>query len=576
MTRTKTLTEPGWLAEINAALAVSVAGIDPSRWVYGYVRISRDEKDRAEGVQLQAKSQVAHAERKGLALARIVCDNDLSGADADRPGLGELLRLVTAGPSKTALARDVARLTRDYDLGNELMKLGRDEDVRYLFVKDSEYDLTTGAGRKNFMVKVAEAAEYREVNTENLLDRMSEEAAKGVMQGGSRRFGYGRVVGAHPLTGADVLDRNALRESEVAVLHEGRDRVLNGESQTTIITDWNRRGITAAGGGLWRVGQLARQLLLEAYVAYDLGEHTDVHGRRCACLDNPEGNGIRVHARTGTRHRAQWPAVFTRAEHDAMRAGLRVHRRATDKDRPRQRNGEYWLTGLVECGGTWAEVSGRAGEDCGSWMVGSTLERKRKNGGKAIQRRYGCPQKNAARQVCGCGRVFRDAGALETYVAQAVIAVYEDPQIIARLDRGNDNAERIAGLQKRIEVTAGNLDAEADQRAAVLSGAGDDYDLRVIERTIANLKQTLKDLRAEQDSLRSAQALAVLADIGETGELRKAWNSKGSRWQHEAAERLIEKVIVRPARIYAAKWEDQNRKTWRFDKSSVEIVWREF
>ncbi|WP_194836096.1 recombinase family protein [Nocardia sp. XZ_19_369] len=576
MTRTRTLAEPGWLAEVNAALAGSVARIDPSEWVYGYVRISRDEKDRAEGVQLQAKSQVAHAERKGLALARIMCDNDLSGADADRPGLGELLRLVTAGPAKTALARDVARLTRDYDLGNELMKLGRDDGVRYLFVKDDEYDLTTGSGRKNFMVKVAEAAEYREVNTENLLDRMSEEAAKGVMQGGSRRFGYGRVVGAHPLTGADVLDRNALRESEVAVLHEGRDRVINGETQTTIVTDWNRRGITTAGGGLWRVGQLARQLLLEAYVAYDLGEHTDAHGRRCECLKNPEGNGIRVHTRTGTRHRAQWPAVFTRAEHDAMRAGLRAHRRAEDKERPRQRNGEYGLTGLAGCGGMWAEASDRAGEDCGSWMVGSTQVRKRKDGSKEIQRRYRCQHRDAAKRECGCGRVYRDADALETYVAQAVIAVYEDPQIIARLDRGNDNAERIAGLQKRIEVTAGNLDAETDQRAAVLSGAGDDYDLRVIERTIASLKQTLKELRAEQDSLRSAQARAVLADIGETGELRKAWESKCSRWQHEAAARLIEKVTVRPARVYAARWVDQTGKTWRFDTSSVDILWREF
>lgn len=574
MTRTKTITEPAWLTEINAALAVSVAGVDPSEWVYGYVRISRDEKDRAEGVQLQAKNQMVHAKRKGLALARILCDNDVSGAKADRPGLREVLGLVSAGPAKVILARDVARLTRDYDLGAELMKLGRDHGLRYVFVRDGEYDLTTGVGRKNFMVKVADATEYRETNTENLLDRMSEEAAKGAAHG-PRRMGFGRVVGKHPLTGADVLDRNGLRESDVAVLYEGRDRVLNGESQTTVITDWNGRGITTPGGGLWRVGRLARQLLLEAYIAYDLGEHTDANGDRCPCLDNPEGNGIRVHARTGTRHRAQWPAIFTRAEHDAMRVALRSHRRAKDKDRPRQRNGEYWMTGLAECGGLWAEDTDRAGQECGSWMVGAVLERKRKTGGKIVQRRYVCRAKDATRVVCGCGRVFRDANALETYVAQQVIAVYEDPEIINRLDRGNDNAERISALQKRIEVTAGNLDAETDARSAVLSGAADDDDLRVINRTIANLKQTLKDLRTEQDSLRSAQALAVLADLGEAGEMRKAWSTKGSRWRHEAAARVIEKVIVRSARVYAATWVDQTGKKWRFDTSSVEIVWRE-
>ncbi|WP_278262221.1 recombinase family protein [Nocardia sp. AG03] len=385
--------------------------MDPAQWVYGYVRISRDEKDRAEGVQLQAKNEVAHATRKGLPLARILCDNDLSGADADRPGLREALRLVAAGPAKTILARDVARLTRDYDLGNELMKLGRDSGVRYVFVKDTEYDLTSGAGRKNFMVKVAEAAEYRETNTENLLDRMSEEAAKGVMQGGSRRFGYGKVVGIHPVTGAQILDRCALRDEEVAVLREGRDRIINGESQTTIVTDWNARGITTSEGGLWRVGKLSHLLLLEAYVAYDLGEHTDTTGQRCACLNNPDGNGVRVHTRTGTRHRAQWPAVFTRAEHDAMRAAITAHRRAKNPERPRQRNGEYWLTGLAECGGTWPEGTDRAGQYCGAWMVGSQLERQRKHG-TVTQRRYGVPGQRLREAavwvwagVPGCGRV---------------------------------------------------------------------------------------------------------------------------------------------------------------------------
>lgn len=575
MTRTKQQDDLAWLVEINAMLAAAVAGVDPALWVYGYVRISRDEKDRAEGTQLQAKNQLAYAKRKGLFLAQIFCDNDMSGADTERPGLRTLLPLVAAGPPKAVLARDLSRLTRDYDLGNELMKLGRDEGVRYLFVKDTDYDLSTGAGRKNFMVKVAEAVEYRETNTENLLDRMSEEAAKGVMQGGSRRFGYGKVVGTHPISGDAIVDRCALRDSEVAVLCEGRDRVINGESQTAIITDWNARGVTTSEGGLWAVGKLSHLLLLEAYVVYDLGEHSDATGARCECLNNPEGNGIRVHQRTGTRHRAQWPAIFTRDEHDAMRAALQAHSRAKDPERPRQRNGEYWLTGLVECGGVWPQGSERAGGPCGAGLIGSKLIRKRKDG-VSEQRRYICRAKDSRKQVCGCGKVYRDAAALEMFVAERVIAAYEDPEILARFERGNDNTEQIAALQKRIEVTAGNLDAETDKRTAILSGAGDEYDLRVIDRTIAGLKQTLKTLRGEQDSLRSAQALAVLADIGSTpGELRAAWSGKGARWRHEATARLVEKVIVKPAQVYAAKWEDQNRKTWRFDEHSVEIVWRE-
>ncbi len=576
MTR-KTDDDLVWLVEINDALAAGLVGTDPAEWVYGYVRISRDDKDGAEGVRLQAKHELAYAQRKGLRLAKIFCDNDMSGADTERPALRELLTLVTPGPSKSVLARDVARLTRDYDLGGELMKLGRDAGVRFVFMKDTEYDLTTGAGRKNFMVKVAEAAEYRETNTENLLDRMSEEAAKGVMQGGSRRFGYGKVVGRHPITGAEILDRCALRAGEVAVLGEGRDRIVNGETQTTICADWNARAITTSEGKVWRVGKLSHVLLLEAYVAYDLGEHTDpATGQRCACLTNPEGNGIRVHERTGTRHRAQWPAIFSRTEHDAMRAAITAHHRSKTPEVPRQRNGEYLLTGLVACAGTWPEGTEKAGQVCDGWMVGSAIKRTRKSGKVVTERRYGCRATDSAKRSCGCGKVFRNADALEMWVAQQVIAAYEDPKILARLDRGNDNAGQIAALQSRIETATGNLDAEADRRTEILTGAGDQDDLRVIDRTIAGLKAALKSLRAEQDSLRSSQALAVLADIGSTpGELRQAWDSKGSRWRHEATARLVEKVIVKPARIYAAKWTDQNSKVWRFDESSVEILWRD-
>ncbi|WP_216899653.1 hypothetical protein [Nocardia alni] len=40
------------------------------------------------------------------------------------------------------------------------------------------------------------------------------------------------------------------------------------------------------------------------------------------------------------------------------------------------------------------------------------------------------------------------------WVAEKVIAAYEDSTVLARLDRGNDNAGRIAELEKRIETTA--------------------------------------------------------------------------------------------------------------------------
>lgn len=579
--------EPAWLVAINDQLIarITAENVPPHLWVFGYVRISQDEKESAEGVHNQARGLLAKANRDGVYLAHIFCDNDISGAKVDRPALTEMLRGVRSTATKAVMARDVARLTRNLQLGMDLYNLGANSDVRFLFTKESECDLTTADGRKTFMNRVVDAVNYRESNTENMLVRMKSNAAKGRRQGGSRQYGYGApLLDADgkpiidPRNNKEIVDPNAPRADEVAALLEGRNRVLNGESQTTIIADWTARGIlrppckqNGYKATPWRVGKLAETLLQESYVIYDEGEHTDPEtGLRCECLDNPEGGATRVHGPSGARHRAQWPGLWTRADREAMQVNLRSHRQAKDKNAPRQRNRAYWMTGLITCGGEHKD-----GEPCTSYMVGQPLQRVRPDGTIHHQRRYGCRAKDSAKRRIGCGRVFRDANALETFVAEQVIAAYEDPEILGRLDRSNDHADKIAAIQRRIETAAGHLDAEVDKRtAAMVGGEADEDDLRVFDRTIAGLKQSLKDLRTEQDSLRSAHALAVLADIGNAGDLRKAWDTKGPKWRHETAARLIEKVIVKPARVYAASWTDQNDNVYRFDEHSVEIIWR--
>jgi DNA invertase Pin-like site-specific DNA recombinase len=583
--------EPAWLVKINRALAKAMAGMDPAALVVGYVRISEADKD--EGVESQADKLVEYARNNGIALSHIYCDNDLSGAKADRPGFVAMSRLVRKGPTKRVLMRDVDRLARDYDIGYELFTLGSKQGVVYTGVANGKtYDLASDDDdRSSFWLKIDEAAKRRAVDRKNLKTMVTRHAAQGRQHGGSRCFGYGVNYGPHPITKEDIIDRNALCESEVEVLREGRDRIFNGETQKSIVEDFNRRGIPTAEGALWAVGQFGRQMLLERYVEYDLGEHIDpVTGERCVCLDNPEGNGTRVHRPEGgpeSRHRGTWPAIFTRAEHDAMRGMLRKHSRAKNPDMPRQRNGDYWMTGLAECGGHWAD--GRA---CGHGLIGQTLQRKRKGGNGAVRvngkftanpdkgeptvvkvPRYRCEPFNAKRQPTGCGTVYRDAAALETYVAEQVIAMYENPEVVAkvRAEAIGDDSKALE-VRSRIELYDGQHMELVNKQIEAMGKPR--YSATRYERQLDAIEATLTKLRAELETLGSDDTRELLSDLDSDGGIRELWASRGSRWKLDMASRLIERVVVGPVNVYSATFTDQTGKTWRFDESAVDIVWR--
>ena len=125
-------------------------------------------------------------------------------------------------------------------------------------------------------------------------------------RGGRRVFGY-------------TADWSAVVPAEAAMVIEGAERVLAGETPTAIAQDWNRQGLATATGATWATGTVRGLLIARRFV----GERTY------------KGTVVAP---------GRWPAVL-----DAD-TGRRLRARLDDPGRTRLYRQRYLLSGLVECG----------------------------------------------------------------------------------------------------------------------------------------------------------------------------------------------------------------------------------
>jgi len=95
------------------------------------------------------------------------------------------------------------------------------------------------------------------------------------------RRAFGHVAG-----GAEVV------ESEACAIREAARRVLAGDTLSSVVKDWNDRGITTAAGGPWRVNSLSSLLLQQRLVAPPQILDEETHARLVA-LHASRGKGPR-------------------------------------------------------------------------------------------------------------------------------------------------------------------------------------------------------------------------------------------------------------------------------------------
>jgi site-specific DNA recombinase len=490
-----------------------------------YLRLSDDREGKRLGVQRQEADTTRLAEQLGIPLYRIYSDNDVTAAGAStkpRPDYAEMLADARSGQIKTIIAYSTSRLTRRPREHEDLIDLARLHQVAFHFVASPAFDLNTADGRE--MARVMAARDTGEVDrlTERIIRKKLESAESGQYPGGIRCYGIGSLVGVNPANGKEVRNWTELDAGEATILREISDRILEGDSQFAIVRDFKERGILTSRGFPWTVGKLKRSLLNESYVIFD---PTD-----------PEKRGTRIHH--GNRHRAIWPGIFTRVEHDMMVNYFNNNPYSWQQGHVAPRS--YLLSGFTYCG------------NCGGSMYGQG-----KSASKGYVRRYHCKKYNTRGEQVGCCKVFRIADAVEYLVSEAVLFRFDSPEVATALAPRADQA-RARELTEEVVMLQQRRQTLAVEHAIT---PYDDYGLM-----LSTIKAKQEAAQMALNRLRTEEAKAAM--VPALGSLRERWETGDIKWRASVIRLLVEKVIIHPAGPSRTRWNG-----WHFDPTRIEVRW---
>jgi site-specific DNA recombinase len=285
-----------------------------------YCRISDDREGRGLGVARQEDDCRQLCERRGIDVAKVLVDNDLSAySGKPRPGYRRLVEMVKAGTIDTIIVWHNDRLTRSPRELEDLVDLVDATGITIATVTAGDYDLATPTGRMVARIVGATARGESEHKSERSRRKARELVEAGKLTGGGTRpFGYDD-------------DRVTIRDDEAELIREVTQRVLGGQATRAVLRDWYDRGIRTPTGKRWHSSSL-RRMLTSARIS----------GRK-------EHRGVIAGP-------AVWPGIITPAQSDRLRAILSVTR---TKAAPRK----YPLTGLAVCGRCGTKLVARPRSD---------------------------------------------------------------------------------------------------------------------------------------------------------------------------------------------------------------------
>jgi site-specific DNA recombinase len=368
--------------------------------VAAYVRISRDDQGRAEGVADQeAACRRYVADRWPDATIVSYCDNDLSASSPKvrRPGFEALRAAIAAGGVDELVVVEQSRLTRSnaewFTLAAELVAAGittLHTTREGLIHVDDEI-----AGIKS----VLNAAEVKRLRA-RVLDKHDALARDGRPWGGTA-FGYRSARNGNGEATLEIVPEAA------AAARWAADALLSGWSLSAVASRWNDEGIrTARGGKTW-------------------GESTV---RRA--LTKPTIAGLRTHK--GITRKGTWPAILDEQTWHALRALLEARNAARASGRARRK---FLLTGgIARCG------------RCGAPLVAQT----RTMGGK-VKPYYQCQSPRRG----GCSRIGIIAEPFEAHVVDTLVAELKKPAFFeafaqdSHQERRDDLVQALAAVDAR-------------------------------------------------------------------------------------------------------------------------------
>jgi len=308
-------------------------------------------------------------------------------------------------------------------------------------------------------------------------------------------------------------DRSQIVPAEADLIVEAAHRVLEGTTLSSIVDDWNRRGITTTTGGPWRINALSALLIQPRLAGLD------------AVIDaNPD------HA---------LPAILDETTHTALVA-LRRTRRKTTGARPGNATGRrYLLTGLLNC---WR---------CGSRLGGISPR------AASVQPHYRCPSRGAG----GCSGVVVHASHADDAARDAVLERVDDPCFINSVESRELHlaAEERTVTELLVDAVMGR---RVDEGLAGLWTGGRGID----GQAWGQLKEVLEAKVGEGESELARQSLLgrqrQLCGSGQA--LRTRWEGMELQERRSIIEAVVDHFVVQPApRLRSRFTADRLQPVWR-------------
>lgn len=445
--------------------------------------------------------------------ARLDCHRRLLGQRRERllaeasPGVERLLEDIKNGFIDAVVCWHIDRLTRSPLELEGVISLAERHGVELATVT-GEVDLATPSGKMVARMLGAAARNEADHKAERQQRQRRQGAEMGKVQGGgTRAYGYAE-------DGLTIVD------DEARIIGEIANRLLIGESQSSICRDLKERDVRTPKGNFWQPSTL-RRLMTSARIS-GRREHSP---RKSWETTRPVLGEIVADA--------VWPGIISAEQSDQLRTLLTDPERAALFAHATGR--VYLLSGILTCGKPTGE-----GTVCGAGMSGRPREGTR---------RYAC---HKVPGKLSCGGIATVAGRTDDHVRDMILTALASPDMISRLSAKQDGD---ADLSAQIAEDEQDL-AELAVMAATKKITRAEW---MVARTI--VEKRLEANRAKQ--VRKIGAPMLIGFLGTFEDMSQRWEKTLNDSQRRAIiSATVHKIVVHPS---------NPRKKW--DPDRFEFDW---
>lgn len=251
-----------------------------------YVRVSRDKTGGRISVKRQKKELKTFCHSMGWTVVETFCDNSISASyisTAERPEyqrMMEFLRLKETSVDVLAATANT-RATRDLEEYLDIRKLCISNNLYYAYNNDI-YDMTDTDDRYRSGLDALNAEREVGTNRDNLLTGKEKRAREGY-PAGRLLDGYLRIYNERGKFLKQIRD-----EERAPQIAEGLKRAYQGDTEYSIVADWNAAKFYAPGGKPWTPAQFSRLARNPAYAGFAVWRGEIVGKGRWPALIKPK------------------------------------------------------------------------------------------------------------------------------------------------------------------------------------------------------------------------------------------------------------------------------------------------